>query len=129
MSNKIQWSVQEIADRISREKRQTEDSDAPAEIAAAVGYSVRGLWSCYADPGDLTATQAHTAMQLHLECGVDRCWVRWRARTALVEAGRMVLDPRATRAPAVARKSWVMLLRVAMFGCGAMLLGGRHAMR
>ena len=129
MSSKIQRSVQEIADRIAREKQEAEDKNqAPAEIASPVGYSVRGLWSCFADPGELTRGQAHTAMQLHLECGVDRCLVRWRARTALVEAGRMVLDSRATRVP-VARSSWFMLLRVAVLGCGALFLGGRHAMR
>ncbi|WP_330182069.1 hypothetical protein OHB26_38050 [Nocardia sp. NBC_01503] len=126
MSRDNQWSVQAIIERIDREKRAAAER-APAE-SSSVGYSVRGLWSCYADPGELTAAQAHTAMQLHLECGVATCQVRWRARNALVSAGRMVLDPRAAR-PAAARTSLFTLLRIAVFGYGALFLGGRHALR
>ncbi|MEV6099973.1 hypothetical protein [Nocardia sp. NPDC051981] len=116
-------------DRIEHEKQQTVDTEhAEAEVATA-GYAVRGLWSCYDDPGTLTAGQAHTAMQLHLGCGVDSCWVRWRARTALVAAGRMVLDPRAARVPGVHRKSLFAVLRMTVFGCGALFFGGRHVLR
>lgn len=130
MSSKNPWSVQAIIDRVEREKQQAVNTERVSRPSPTVGYSVRGLWSCYADPGELTAAQAHTAMQLHLECGVDRCWVRSRARSALVSAGRMVLDPRATHAPrtATAHKSWFALLWIAVFGCGTMLLGGRHAL-
>ncbi|MFE3957724.1 hypothetical protein ACFXPS_26565 [Nocardia sp. NPDC059091] len=127
MSRNNPWSVQAIIDRIEREKQQTVDTE-HAEVDAA-GYAVRGLWSCYDDPGTLTAGQAHTAMQVHLGCGVDSCWVRWRARTALVAAGRMVLDPRAARVPGVHRRSLLVVLRMAVFGCGALFLGGRHALR
>ncbi|MEU6586199.1 hypothetical protein [Nocardia sp. NPDC046763] len=129
MSRNNLWSVQAIIDRIEREKQQTADTEhAEADVAAA-GYAVRGLWSCYDDPGTLTAGQAHTAMQLHLGCGVDSCWVRWRARTALVVAGRMVLDPRAARVPVGHRRSLFTVLRIAVFGCGALFFGGRHALR
>ncbi|MEU6580309.1 hypothetical protein [Nocardia sp. NPDC046763] len=117
------WSVQAIIDRIERENRQTADEP------AAVGYSVRGLWSCYSDPGKLTAAQAHIAMQLHLECGVDTCLVRGRARTALVASGRMILDPRAARTPPTRRRSLFTLLRAAVFGYSTLLFGGRHALR
>ena len=54
-----------------------------------------GLLRCSVDPGVLTAAQAHTAMQLHLDCTVDTCRVRRRARSVLVEQGRCVLDERA----------------------------------
>ncbi|MFQ6324660.1 hypothetical protein ACLMAL_00790 [Nocardia sp. CWNU-33] len=50
---------------------------------------------CRTDPGELTADQAHRAMQVHLSCGVDVCKVRRRARRTLVEARLMVLDERA----------------------------------
>ncbi|MGW4532237.1 hypothetical protein ACWEOI_14930 [Nocardia sp. NPDC004340] len=80
MSSDNQWSVQAIIDRIEREKRQTVVGDRATEEPAVAGYSVRGLWSCYSDPGKLTAAQAHTMMQLHLGCGVDTCLVRSRAR-------------------------------------------------
>ncbi|UGT65009.1 hypothetical protein LTT61_18280 [Nocardia asteroides] len=53
------------------------------------------LYACAADPGPLTPEQAHTAMQLHLDCTVDECLARRRARRTLVEAGRCVLDARA----------------------------------
>jgi len=45
----------------------------------------------------MTTRQAHSAMQLHLDCTVDRCLVRRRARATLVEAGKCVLDERALR--------------------------------
>ncbi|MFC3963718.1 hypothetical protein [Nocardia jiangsuensis] len=53
------------------------------------------LYTCAADPGPLTPEQAHTAMQLHLDCTVDECLARRRARRTLVEAGRCVLEARA----------------------------------
>lgn len=53
------------------------------------------LYACTTDPGPLTPEQAHTAMQLHLDCTVDECLARRRARRTLVEAGRCVLDSRA----------------------------------
>ncbi|MFD3594355.1 hypothetical protein ACFWU5_16650 [Nocardia sp. NPDC058640] len=55
------------------------------------------LLMCNRDPGPLTAQQAHRAMQVHLECGVDTCRCRRRARTTLVELNRMVLDERAEK--------------------------------
>ncbi|NNH71299.1 hypothetical protein HLB23_15755 [Nocardia uniformis] len=123
------WSAQAIIERIDREKHQATDTRCPTTETTAVGYSVRGLWSCHTDPGTLTAAQAHIAMQLHLECGVSTCRVRWRARTALVAAGSMVLDPRAARVPAAPHRSLFMLLRIAVFGCSTMFYGGRHALR
>ncbi|MFE7744905.1 hypothetical protein [Nocardia sp. NPDC057455] len=54
------------------------------------------LSNCAKDPGELTAGQAHTAMQVHLDCSVELCRVRRRARGTLVEARLMVLDERAT---------------------------------
>ncbi|MET8423203.1 hypothetical protein [Nocardia sp. NPDC004860] len=129
MSSNNPWSVQAIIDRIERERRQAADSEPPSNESATVGYSVRGLWSCYSDPGELTAAQAHVAMQLHLQCGVDTCAVRWRARTALVASGRMVLDPRAARTPPTAHRSLFTLLRAAVFGYSTLLFGGRHALR
>ncbi|MBF6177645.1 hypothetical protein [Nocardia otitidiscaviarum] len=68
-------------------------------------------------------------MQLHLECGIATCRVRQRARTALVAAGRMVLDARAIRLPATPRRSLLTLLRHAVFGYSTAFLGGRHALR
>ncbi|MBF6143950.1 hypothetical protein A5780_34145 [Nocardia sp. 852002-20019_SCH5090214] len=56
---------------------------------------VAGLLRCGADPGIMTVEQAHAAMQLHLDCTVDTCVVRRRARAVLVEQGRCVLDDRA----------------------------------
>ncbi|GAB2697847.1 hypothetical protein [Nocardia thraciensis] len=56
---------------------------------------VAGLLRCGSDPGVLDAEQAHAAMQLHIDCTVDTCRVRRRARTVLVESGRCVLDERA----------------------------------
>ncbi|MEV0293155.1 hypothetical protein [Nocardia sp. NPDC050710] len=56
---------------------------------------VSNLVDCHADPGELTAAQAHRAMQVHLNCSVERCRVRRRARQTLVEARLMVLDERA----------------------------------
>ncbi|WP_067884687.1 hypothetical protein [Nocardia vaccinii] len=56
---------------------------------------VAGLLRCANDPGVMTVEQAHAAMQLHLECSVDLCRVRRRARAVLVEEGRCVLDQRA----------------------------------
>ncbi|WP_330185363.1 hypothetical protein OHB26_18350 [Nocardia sp. NBC_01503] len=122
MSSNKQWSVQAIIARIEREKREAEYA------TTKVGYSVRGLWSCYADPGILTAAQAHTAMQWHLECGVATCRVRSRARTALVAAGRMVLDSRAARTPSTPARSLLTLLRTALFGYTTLFLDGRHAL-
>ncbi|WP_410871487.1 hypothetical protein [Nocardia sp. A7] len=55
------------------------------------------LLSCSTDPGPMEPEQAHAAMQLHLDCTVEECRVRRRARNTLVEAGRCVLDARATR--------------------------------
>ncbi|MEU7629901.1 hypothetical protein AB0C34_07935 [Nocardia sp. NPDC049220] len=56
---------------------------------------VVALLACEVDPGILTVEQAHAAMQLHIDCTVDRCQVRRRARTTLVQAGKCVLDARA----------------------------------
>lgn len=58
---------------------------------------VAALLACGTDPGPMTTEQAHAAMQMHLDCTVDECRVRRRARTTLVEAGRCVLDDRAIR--------------------------------
>ena len=58
---------------------------------------VATLLACGTDPGPMTTEQAHAAMQLHLDCTVDRCRVRRRARATLVEAGKCVLDERALR--------------------------------
>ncbi|MGW4354397.1 hypothetical protein ACWELJ_20165 [Nocardia sp. NPDC004582] len=129
MSSNNPWSVQAIIDRIEREKRQATESRPAVDRTAGVGYAVRGLWSCYSDPGELTAAQAHIAMQLHLGCGVGTCLVRRRARTALVSAGRMVLDPRAQRSSATPRRSLLTLLRAAAFAYSTLLFGGRHAVR
>ncbi|WP_433654109.1 hypothetical protein ACQPW1_25880 [Nocardia sp. CA-128927] len=52
---------------------------------------------CRIDPGPMTEARAHRAMQIHLDCSVDTCRVRRRARGTLVQAGSMVLDPRADR--------------------------------
>lgn len=56
---------------------------------------VAGLLRCGVDPGVINAEQAHAAMQLHLDCTVDTCVVRRRARAVLVDQGRCVLDQRA----------------------------------
>ncbi|MFI5778339.1 hypothetical protein [Nocardia sp. NPDC051570] len=56
---------------------------------------VAGLLGCGVDPGVMTVEHAHAAMQVHLECAVDTCKVRRRARAVLVEEGRCVLDERA----------------------------------
>ncbi|MEU2256365.1 MULTISPECIES: hypothetical protein [Nocardia] len=56
---------------------------------------VAGLLVCGRDPGVMTDEQAHAAMQLHIDCTVDSCLVRRRARTTLVESGKCVLDERA----------------------------------
>ncbi|NNH73102.1 hypothetical protein HLB23_25115 [Nocardia uniformis] len=129
MSSDNPWSVQAIIDRIDREKQQADNVECPITATVAVGYSIRGLWSCYTDPGELTTAQAHTAMQLHLGCGTNNCRVRWRARTALVAAGHMVLDARATRTPQATRKSLLTLLRIALSSCAALFHGGHHALR
>ncbi|WP_327111079.1 hypothetical protein OHB12_24730 [Nocardia sp. NBC_01730] len=60
-----------------------------------LNLQVVGLLACRADPGAMSIEQAHAAMQLHIDCTVDRCQVRRRARTTLVEAGKCVLDERA----------------------------------
>ena len=57
-----------------------------------INMPVAGLLRCANDPGVMTVEQAHAAMQLHLECSVDLCRVRRRARAVLVEEGRCVLD-------------------------------------
>lgn len=57
------------------------------------------ILQCDRDPGDLTPAAAHRAMQAHLECTVDTCRPRRRARAVLVQARRMVLDERAVRDP------------------------------
>ncbi|MFF3225889.1 hypothetical protein ACFYV7_24040 [Nocardia suismassiliense] len=56
-----------------------------------------GIAECRIDPGPMSAARAHRAMQIHLDCSVDICWVRRRARSTLVQDGSMVLDPRADR--------------------------------
>ncbi|MET7770396.1 hypothetical protein [Nocardia sp. NPDC005366] len=56
---------------------------------------VTSFLTCGRDPGVMTDEQAHAAMQLHLDCTVDCCMVRRRARTTLVESGKCVLDERA----------------------------------
>ncbi|MEU0543436.1 hypothetical protein [Nocardia sp. NPDC005978] len=43
----------------------------------------------------MSVEEAHSAMQLHLDCTVETCQVRRRARATLVEEGRCVLDERA----------------------------------
>lgn len=65
-----------------------------AELAGR-NLNIAALLVCRSDPGALTIEQAHAAMQLHLDCTVDCCRVRHRARRTLVEAGRCVLDQRA----------------------------------
>ncbi|MEU7144300.1 hypothetical protein ABZ942_32990 [Nocardia sp. NPDC046473] len=52
---------------------------------------------CRVDPGPMSAARAHRAMQIHLDCSVDTCRVRRRARGILVQSGAMILDPRAVR--------------------------------
>lgn len=59
---------------------------------------MNALLLCGRDPGPLTVEQAHRAMQVHLECAVDTCRSRRRARNTLVEQNRMVLDQRAQQA-------------------------------
>ncbi len=54
------------------------------------------LSNCARDPGERSAGQAHRAMQVHLDCSVESCRVRRRARRTLVEARSMVSDERAT---------------------------------
>lgn len=61
----------------------------------SLNMHVAGLMRCRTDPGILTVDQAHSAMQLHLDCTVDTCRVRRRARATLVDEGRCVLDERA----------------------------------
>ena len=53
------------------------------------------LLDCADDPGAMSPDQAHAAMQAHLDCTVDICLVRRRARATLVDTGRCVLDNRA----------------------------------
>ncbi|MFE3541974.1 hypothetical protein ACFXK0_03250 [Nocardia sp. NPDC059177] len=65
-------------------------SELNRQIAAA-------LLGCGDDPGPMDSEQAHAAMQLHLDCTVDECRVRRRARKTLVDAGLCVLDERAIR--------------------------------
>ncbi|WP_280362413.1 hypothetical protein [Nocardia wallacei] len=60
-----------------------------------VDHRVPGVLACHTDPGPLSPEQAHRIMQRHLDCGVDICRMRRRARHTLVEARRMVLDQRA----------------------------------
>ncbi|MFB7877047.1 hypothetical protein ACFC06_17470 [Nocardia sp. NPDC056064] len=55
------------------------------------------LLGCDEDPGPMDSERAHAAMQLHIDCFVDECRVRRRARNTLVESGRCVLDERAIR--------------------------------
>ncbi|WP_067695318.1 hypothetical protein [Nocardia jejuensis] len=61
----------------------------------ALNMHVAGLLRCRRDPGVMSTEQAHAAMQLHLDCTVDTCKVRRRARATLVDEGRCVLDERA----------------------------------
>ncbi|TCJ94297.1 hypothetical protein DFR71_4896 [Nocardia alba] len=56
---------------------------------------ISAIADCHSDPGKLSAEQAHRVMQTHLECSVDLCRARRRARQVLVEAKLMVLDQRA----------------------------------
>ncbi|MBF6135750.1 hypothetical protein IU501_22425 [Nocardia otitidiscaviarum] len=61
----------------------------------SLNMHVAGLMRCRTDPGIMTVDQAHAAMQMHLDCTVDTCRVRRRARATLVDEGRCVLDERA----------------------------------
>lgn len=88
-------TVARIAERLEREKRFAREVGCPTGELPPVDYRHAPIWSCSADPGPMTTTQAHKAMQVHLECCVDRCRVRRRARRTLVDHGRMVLDERA----------------------------------
>ncbi|MFF0541358.1 hypothetical protein ACWEVD_12855 [Nocardia thailandica] len=58
-------------------------------------FVAAALLNCGTDPGPMNPEQAHAAMQLHLDCTVDQCRVRRRARNTLVDEGRCVLDERA----------------------------------
>ncbi|WP_405487243.1 hypothetical protein [Nocardia sp. NBC_00511] len=61
----------------------------------SLNMHIARLSQCRRDPGLMSVEQAHAAMQLHLDCTVDSCKVRRRARAILVEEGRCVLDERA----------------------------------
>ncbi len=88
-------TVERIEERLEREKRLARDIGCPTTELPTVDNSYTPVWSCRADPGPMTTEQAHLAMQVHLECSVDRCRVRRRARCKLVKERRMVLDERA----------------------------------
>ncbi|WP_306364481.1 hypothetical protein [Nocardia sp. CC227C] len=61
----------------------------------SLNMHVAGFMRCGTDPGIMAVDQAHAAMQMHLDCTVDTCRVRRRARATLVDEGRCVLDERA----------------------------------
>ncbi|MTE14633.1 hypothetical protein [Nocardia aurantiaca] len=61
----------------------------------SLNMHIAGLSRCRRDPGVMNVEQAHAAMQLHLDCTVQTCKVRRRARATLVAEGRCVLDERA----------------------------------
>lgn len=90
-------TVDRITERLEREKRLARDVGCPTSELPVVDYLHAPVWSCCADPGPMNTTQAHRAMQVHIECSVDRCRVRRCARNALVDNGRMVLDERADK--------------------------------
>ncbi|WP_406272310.1 hypothetical protein OH799_32510 [Nocardia sp. NBC_00881] len=94
-------TVDRIRERLERERRFARDVGCPTSDLPVVDYLHAPVWSCGADPGPMTTAQAHKAMQVHLECSVDRCRVRRRARNTLVDNGRMVLDERAEGVPDV----------------------------
>ena len=53
------------------------------------------VMDCRIEPGPMTVARAHREMQRHLDCSVDTCRVRRRARAVLVREGAMTLDDRA----------------------------------
>lgn len=53
------------------------------------------VWPCGARPEMPTIAQAHTDMQEHQECSIDRCARKREARYTLINAG--VLKPRGLR--------------------------------
>lgn len=99
MLHRTRLTVQAINERLMRERQFAKENGCPTTELAQIGYWGAGPWSCCADPGAMTVEQAHRAMQVHLECLVEVCRVRRRARRTLVAAGRMVLDERAVWFP------------------------------
>lgn len=49
-------------------------------------------WVCAAPPRRFTVDQAHTAMQLHVDCLIDECPRKLHAYNVLVEAGHVRPD-------------------------------------